>query len=215
MGSESRVPGKRVPASFLKIRRWFFWRRPPQKNFCSSFRWFLLLKNLPKLKWNLWNWNCSGSFPFLYTWAMLQSFPIKQGNNTTPDHDFVRMNPHAISVGGVQETKMNTEEYWWQALNEIPNKIPKYNLGKKILANSSLWKSLFWIDRLSGFQGFPSRAPPNQAWNCSWKRLTAAPGKRPSNTTIMINVEPQVTIITSWWFQPVSKILVKLDHFPK
>lgn len=63
-----------------------------------------------------------------------------------------------------KKKKMKTEEYWWQTLNEIPNKIPDiiYNLGKKTTCQFIS----FGLTEL-GLSGFPSRAPPNQAGNYS------------------------------------------------
>ena len=39
--------------------------------------------------------------------------------------------------------------------------------------------------------------------------------KELKNTTQTFQLETQTEILSRWWFQPIWKILVKLDHFPR
>ena len=57
----------------------------------------------------------------------------------------------------------------------------------------------------------------------AWRRLrrwNLQPSKRNrlilhSRNSRVAKKKPETNILTSWWFQPIWKILVKLDHFPK
>ena len=81
----------------------------------------------------------------------------------------------------------------------------RYDYSKKHLRMNSGWsRGLIFVSRI--FWGFCF---------CSlktWRHWNSTLSTRNKTTTIQTK---QKNSISSWWFQPIPKILVKLDHFPR